>query len=72
MPSLTLPDLADYYVELHGVVDNKEKRDKTVIGVDILPVVALGVGEDDMRDHEEDDEEDEEKLQPGGFGQSDF
>lgn len=70
MPALALPDLPDDDVELHGVVDDEEEADEAVIGVDILPVVALGVGEDDMRDHQQDDEQDEQKLQPGGPGQS--
>lgn len=70
MPALALPDLPDDDVELHGVVDDEEEADEAVIGVDILPVVALGVGEDDMRDHQQDDEQDEQKLEPGGPGQS--
>lgn len=70
MPALALPDLPDDDVELHGVVDDEEEADEAVIGVDILPVVALGVGEDDVRDHQQDDEQDEQKLEPGGPGQS--
>lgn len=41
MPSLALPDLANDDVELHGVVDDEEEADEAVIGVYILPVVAL-------------------------------
>lgn len=70
MPALALSDLPDDDVELHGVVDDEEEADEAVIGVDILPVVALGVGEDDVRDHQQDDEQDEQKLEPGGPGQS--
>jgi hypothetical protein len=72
MPSLALPDLPNDDVELHGVVDDEEEADEAVIGVYILPVVALWVGEDDVRDHQQDDEQDEQKLQPGGPGHRHF
>lgn len=66
MPSITLAYLADDDVELHDIVDDEEDGGQTVGGVGVFPVVGIGIGEYDVRQHQQHAHEDEGELKPSG------